>query len=243
MATVVYPKSSSLPMLPVRPLSTGSKPLSAFLGPDGLPIVHTQQAEVKTPPVADEIDTILEQSRRVRDQFARKRTNILRQYQESEKDAEVLWKSAKGHGAAPATRCVVKGRPMCGASLWSGDAAVRGRCKHLIVYNVQIRVRCLCDCCGRRCGSPTVRVMCCTRRAVCRAVLSLLLIRLCQPVHHAAVAVVGSASPRRRQRQTARSEATRRRSRCNSSSRGNSPFARGLMPERSCLPFCQSSSN
>jgi hypothetical protein len=91
-------KTLSLPMLH-RPLSTGAKPLSEFLGDDGFPIAVQQQQAAslaadakKSVAAGDEIDTILEKSKALRDQFARKRDALLQEYRQAERDAEKMLK-------------------------------------------------------------------------------------------------------------------------------------------------------
>ena len=94
-------KTLSLPMLNSRPLSTGSKPLSEFLGDDGFPIVTNQQAHSvaaeakKEVATGDEIDTILQQSRALRDNFARKRNTLLQEYRQAERDADKMLKESQ----------------------------------------------------------------------------------------------------------------------------------------------------
>ena len=113
---VLMSKSLSLPFLNARPLSTGAKPLSAFLGDDGFPIMTPLAAQgvadaKKSVAAGSEIDTLLEQSRNLRDQFARKREALMKEYRDAERDAEKQLHAGKKatQGTQGATRCVLWG--------------------------------------------------------------------------------------------------------------------------------------
>lgn len=81
----------NVPALLARPGSDGKRQVAAPLFDiPGFPLPQPSDESGLSKRVGDEIDDMLEQSRRVRDEFSRKRTDLLKEYQAAEKSVEKL---------------------------------------------------------------------------------------------------------------------------------------------------------